>query len=167
MSMKPVRGVILVADRDLIAVVREQPEVAREIGRPVLEPNGDLFLDGPETPDDPRRRTVLLIYRGHGGVEGMDWEPDELARLQGLGVGHCAHVVEGNSTSLAARLIGALAQHARLAVDNDYGVLLSAEEFRALGPERQAEFIVGAGDFYRLGPIAGLEGSGAGTHDAG
>lgn len=166
MSMKPVRGIILVADRDLIAVVRERPEVAQGIGRPVLEHRGDLYLDGAEMTDGSGRRTTLLIYRGRDGIEDMDWEPEELAKLQDLGVGRCSHLAEGNSTDMAIRLIEALAQHARVAVDNDYGVLLSAEEFRALGPERQAEFVVGAGDFYRLGPVADLE-EAAGTQGVG
>ena len=144
MSLKPV-WIVLAADRDLVAVARDRPDLARDVPGLEVVPGEGVSVTGPgDGQGDEAQRTMLIMHASSGDPGAIGWEADEVSELRRMRVYVHAHGVEARSASLTARLICALAPHCRLAVDNDFGGLMEAAGFCALGHEAQVAFIQAA-----------------------
>lgn len=136
---------ILVADRDLVEVMHDHPELADVV--PGLHVSasaksieigvyGEVRPEGISTERYLRAEPVGMV-----DDEPSDWEPEQRALLERLGPFTHVFYVEATSAPLTCELICALAPHCRLAVDNDFGGILGAAAFCALDRAAQVDFV--------------------------
>lgn len=135
MSLKPV-WIILAASTDLVKLAEKH--LAGKFPEQVAK--GYKF--GFSITNEIGAR--LFLHDG-GPVKDWEWEEKERAQLEAWGLTDFVHTVESKDPGLTIELIARLRELTDLAVDDDMGTVLKAQDFLALAPDQQVSFVIGNG----------------------
>ncbi|MBO9468457.1 hypothetical protein J7443_24755 [Tropicibacter sp. R15_0] len=137
MSIKPV-WIILTAQKDLVKLAGHH--LVDQFPNYAIQPNSDTF-------GLVKNNRAQLFLRGGGSENDSldEYEPQERAQLKEWNLTRFSHAVESRDPSLTIDLIERLSKLTDLAIFDDMGLLLRAEEFKALKPEQQVSFLIGNG----------------------
>ena len=137
MSIKPI-WIVLTALKDLVKLAGHH--LLNQFPDHDVQPNSDTF-------GLIKENRAQLFLRG-GGTESDsldEYEPHERAQLEEWNLMRYSHAIESRDTHLTIRLIALLSKMTDLAIYDDMGLLLRAEEFNALTRDQQVSFVIGNG----------------------
>lgn len=137
MSIKPV-WIVLTAQRDLVKLAGLH--LVDQFSNYAVQPNSDTF-------GLVKDNRAQLFLRGGGAEDDSldEYEPHERAQLEEWNLTRYSHAVESRDPSLTIELIERLTKLTDLAIFDDMGLLLRAEQFNALTRDQQVSFVIGNG----------------------